>query len=793
MNIEQPLPDFFSKFKEIVFEIDTKNSLEDKKNYLFKEIDLLRECLVALESSENYIGLGTMLKVMEQFDLNSTITFFNSAPSNALCKKFNENNNEINKNLAKITFARSCKLYENAKIGKKIKKYLDRHRFLETAIRLVWELFPADDNAAWPYSNIEKNILCKFIAKCYLLRSKLALPKGSDIPEKKLEAIQKALDWFEKSDSKIDDLKIEIILEKIRWEKQLSKEWIIKILNEFFDNITFDPKNDIHRAVLDRASEFKAENFNKKLDELNNSVITITLPESKNLLWLPLHQAKASIANGNNNLDIRIKHVAQALSGVPLSYQLWDDTVAFIKKLHEKDIKGWDDLAISAWEICMQEEARLKLSVQVRWYWARQAELYDLAFKAAIYQKNPERAAHIADSLKSRPAVKLIQAENSIYKQDKKTIEEFRVIETNYAVGNFQTGLEEAKKWKSGLHVNESTILSVPKGCTAIHFYISLDNSGYAITIDDDNKKIIHKIKIEKIWNAYKDWKKELQKERFINYTSSALNKLCEICGEILKPVFDKINPAKKIIIIPYGFLHLVPLHATLIDKAPLFITKICFFLPAWTLIPKKIKKENKGCILLTNWQNNDNLEKFIKHEKWDNDKVMECTPDDCIKILKNKTAISPKLLTFYCHGQGNYMNPYNSALKMYGKHLTHQMIVHETEKDTLNGTKVILTACESDLASGNNDITDEHLSLASAFLQKGASEICGTLFECLPDVAGDIITEALENLQNSKNPTFSLSDTLHNVQKKLFDKEKPGDLYKIAAFRIIGFHHNIS
>jgi hypothetical protein len=119
----------------------------------------------------------------------------------------------------------------------------------------------------------------------------------------------------------------------------------------------------------------------------------------------------------------------------------------------------------------------------------------------------------------------------------------------------------------------------------------------------------------------------------------------------------------------------------------------------------------------------------------------------------------------------------------MYGGPLTHQAIVQKTDKKALLGTKVILTACESDLVSGKKDIADEHLSLASAFLQKGASEVCGTLFKCSPDIAGNIIAGSL----NSK---LALYKTVHKVQRNWI-KEKPNELYKAAAFRIMGFPVN--
>jgi hypothetical protein len=170
MNTESSLPDFFEKFKDIVFEADTKNSVEERKRYLAEKGDIFRQGLLALKESKNWVALGAMLKIIEQFDMNSSVSFFETAPSRELCKEFDLNSSEINEKLIEITFVRAGKLFEKAKTGRDTKKYLDRHRFIETAIRLVWELFPADTSTKWPYQKIQKTDACEFIAKCYLLR-----------------------------------------------------------------------------------------------------------------------------------------------------------------------------------------------------------------------------------------------------------------------------------------------------------------------------------------------------------------------------------------------------------------------------------------------------------------------------------------------------------------------------------------------------------------------------------------------------------------------------------------------
>jgi hypothetical protein len=442
------------------------------------------------------------------------------------------------------------------------------------------------------------------------------------------------VDWSNDAGSEIDDLKIEIALEKDRWEKNLSENWINEKLNKFFNNNPFNSSNHIHRAAYDRCCQTGIST-----DDFDDAILKLSADNNDPFFFL--HQAKAAHRTQTPDQGTRLEKAVSALSGVPLSYHLWDDTVDIIEKVAKKDGYEWCKSAIRAWQICRQEESRLKLSIQIRWYWSRQAKLYDLAFRAANDTNNPELAAQIADSLKSRPAIKLVQAENNLHKNDREQLETFREIETNFAAGNFHTRLEDAKKWDTDSSLKLPNIQAIPSGWTAVHFYISLNNTGYAVVINVNGKNEIKKIEIELIeetWNAYKDWKADLQKagDRHLKDTSKSLKKLCKACGKMLKPVLEKVS-TDKIIFIPHGFLHLVPIHAAMInDDDPLFNTLICLFLPAWSLAPNAFSRnKNDKSILLTNWTPETDLEKFINHNKWTNGKKTECTPNDYFSMFK--------------------------------------------------------------------------------------------------------------------------------------------------------------
>jgi hypothetical protein len=777
MNKPDSLPDFFEQFKEVVFKADRLNEVEACSQYLLAESDLIQMGFAALREAEDWVGFGVMFKTLKQYQLQSPVYLFDIEPSKQICTAFDLNKEKIANKFGEVIFYRAKLLYRAAKTGEHIKKYLDRHRFLESAIRMAWGLLPADENDTWKFEYISRQEISTFIAQCYLFRSKLALPKGSDIPEKKLEAIEKAWEWSVLSYSKSDDLKLEILLEKDRWDKNTPEEWIKKEMIAFFDENSLDIKKAVHRNACDRGRELGVclEGYDKELLGINSE-------KDEDDIFLPLYQAKAALRIESDIFSEYFIKAVNRLENIPLSYHLWDDTVDLIQEVKKRRLPIWKVAAINAWELCRKEEERLKLSIQIRWYWARQTDLYELAFRAAESNKNIGLMASVVDSLKSRPSIKLSLAEKSLYQDDKDSLEKFRETETNFSAGNFHIGLNKIRR-REGLRIKEEDIENVPMGWAAVHFYISSDFKGYAIIFDRD-KQFYVQMDVADTWVSYNNWKTELQKGGGeIKASNKVLKILCETCGGMLGPIIEKIE-SDNIIFIPYGFLHLVPLHASLIKGTCLLTEKICVFLPAWSLKPTNQNAEcTENAILLTNWKAPDDpedLKGFINDPKWSNSDREACTTDGCISAIKAHSESHPQVLAFYCHGEGNFLNPYQSALKMHKGRLTHQQIIKEIDSNALQGTKVILTACESDLTSGNNELTDEHLSIANAFLHKGASEVAGTLYKCTTDISGRIISSVLENMESP------LYEIIHNTQKQWLNGNFD-ELYKVAAFRTIG------
>ena len=438
MNQPQRLPDQFERLKKIILEADAVCDSEKRSEFFANKADAINDALIALETADS-VQLGIMLRVLSRELEESPVSLISLKPSKDVCLSLKENSIEIAEKVAIFNFERAKYLKERAKKGKDIEKYTDRHRLIECAISLVWREFDSDDK--WPHTSvISENEACSFIANCYLLRSRLALSKGSDIPEKKLEALTKAWNWAERGSDKMDSLKMRIALEKDRWDHTLGDEWIKTCLTDFINanHYKFNVCSPLHWAVNDKC---RALGISEK--DNDKELVKHKPPDGKDN-FLPLYQAKAAF---RLKLDIseRLEEAVERLSNFPLSAPLWHDTVEQIKDVSETDqyADQWEKSAIRAWQKCKEAEEGLRLSIQVRWYWSGYRKLYDLAFQAVLNSADTETvpskdsvtlksAIEITDSLKSRPTIKMQDLEKSLKGDDreiyKKVLEELNQI-----------------------------------------------------------------------------------------------------------------------------------------------------------------------------------------------------------------------------------------------------------------------------------------------------------------------------------------------------------------------------
>ena len=513
MNGQEP----FETFRGIIRESDGICDLDARTGFLNDHEEGIRSALEILKENKDWLHFGLIQRILAQESLNSAIPLFPLYPSEELCRELKENESDISEKLAGFNYERAKELKERAR--GQVEKYTDRHRLLESSIRMVWELF--DSTNSWPYSEGEpasQKEASSFIAGCYLLRSRLALPKGESVPEKKLEALLKAWQWAERGYPEVDDLKIEIALDRDRWDTNLPEEWIKDHLNSFLENGPLDFSKPFHWAVNDRAQDL-ARHFDGRYSEDNDQAMLkiATDEQSGKDLLLPLYQARAALRMESDDMSEWLMKAVAALElpgsasrryHLPFSHPLWDDTVALIRKMaQEERYHGqWEASAVDIWRRCREEESRVKLSIQLRWYWSRYRQLYQLAFQAALnlaYRDSVKlkRAAEITDSQKSRPTIKAQAIEQFLSKQDVDIYKKHVEADILLAAGNYVAGLEKLK----GIAVPEKEkgrdIMDIPEGWAAVHFNIIDRDNAHALIVENEECRHVP-VTISSLWDT---------------------------------------------------------------------------------------------------------------------------------------------------------------------------------------------------------------------------------------------------------------------------------------------------
>jgi len=763
----------YDTFKSIIFEADKIVDVRKRSQ------NISAQCVSLYKNPENIIDekekiqFGVFLKVLNNETVEYPLLFFSVAQKKSLCNKLHYNQNNIAKELAKFEYERAQKLIDYAK-SSQIKKYTDRHRLVERAMMCMIPY--AQDKEQWIDNEIPTTKLFDFIASCYLLRSRLALQKGSTIPEKKLEAIKKALEWSDKGND--PNLNIEIVLEKNRWDTHTDQKWLMDRIQSYLGQTKITFTLPIHWTVCNTARLLGID-FHSNIDEqMLQHPFNIVQDESH---YYPLYQAEAAFRLKNkkvfyDKISFAVKHLHEHL-GNPL----WQDILSLIKKASQDDLftDAWEEAAIHAWRKCKIAESKLKLSIQVRWYWSKSKELYDLAFLAAIQLKKPKLALTIADSQKNRPTIKFQHIEKHFTdEKDLEVIHKYLEADALFATYNFSAGMEQLKKMLPlDRKQKYRSLLNIPKNLAAVHFYVINYDCAYAIIVQNKQIECMN-IPIEEAWDTFQVWDHD-RKNMDFNSAKNTLEKLCIACGNMLSPIIEKINH-DHILFIPHGFLHLSPLHAAKINDTYLFETHQCFFLPSWSIAPINTTQltEKHRNVFISNYKKDLVIEELV-NQQWDNEKTKKNTPTEALEIINTNQPLG--LLVLFCHGEGEYVNPYQSRLLLANEPLTHHEIIQKLKERSLTGTKVMLTACETDLVNRKFDIVDEHLSLSNAFLRKGASEILGTLFECTDTMSVELVNKVRTNSDSA----ISLCEILHEQQKQWLENGR--SIIDICAYRITG------
>jgi len=755
-------------------------------------------------SRTNCSFIDRIEKALQKEDLESTLPELalrliefetaNAEPENALCQRGISNANNAAVRIAKALGEKSAFLdMADARIkdfeGRREElNHRQRRQSLEDIIRI---LQPEEEKS-------EDSRLPALLARAYLYRGLLYRPKGRITPARKTEAIRKAVRLSEKAIQNLSDKSgkavfvwrtwAEAALELERAEDYSAPLETLKAaaLQINADGIT--SLTDI-LILLRYAERSKKNAFKGKLTDLL---------DKKEHWWghtsdIYLLKARIAFLFGHSDKEVW-KYLKNALDHVPdaFSNPFWDDLVDFVKKLRDEESDLWKKTAIRAHGECRKKEAEIASGVVLRWYWSRQKDLYDLAFLAADHA---EKKAEIADSLKSRPVLRY-QTLREL--KDIGTIGEILDREDEARDGRYLKTKPEPKEKEIVKEIKKKQAVpfrDMPEPWVAIHFYLNdFEKKGYALIFDaasrDDGwKECIFDYR--ELHRKFLAWQ-ELYFSGSEDSAADSLVLLCREIGRTMPFLFDGTLPENsRVLWIPHGFLHRLPLHAAIRADDKVFLEKhISRYLPAWNMLTSDSVKDNEasedkgGFHMIKRLRPEDSDNYFQLNEReWKNkeDEGIYRAKEEDLKASMEK---NPQALTLICHGHGDILNPLKSWLELEDSGMTVLDILKSEAK--LSGTRVLLGACESDMAPPTEHTIDEHLSLCTVFLSHNAREIVAGLWE----IQTNMVDGCYHQILDSNDISEALKQWQEDQMKKRKWKERQDHsiFYLLAPFRVMGF-----
>ncbi|MCC7212119.1 MAG: hypothetical protein IT451_09775, partial [Candidatus Brocadia sp.] len=653
---------------------------------------------------------------------------------------------------------------------------------LETALKLLFDFYGKQKNEP----GISLAILVLIARACYE-RSVLILSKQDKVMvEKKKRIIKKGVEFVNKAIAKESNnkealrLKSKLLLDLEKIDKDDPAVAKLKeVLSRAIQDgcIEFNKNAEDIEIALRFAEIIKEDGGNKPLPEDICESLKNIVDSSLQTRDIELKKAKAHYLLGNDTEVINcMKSFIGRLSSLKLSFSdpAWSEAAGFLRELEKAGKDCWKEIALMVWEACKKRYEESS-TVEHYWYFGHLMSHYYIADLAFAAQDDILKKVEIADFLKSKILLhgQALDDEAERFWEYNKDARQQRFIKKLGMV------YETEKKRTSG--VNRRGFEEIPQDCVVIHFYLNkLKKKGYAILAYSDKEWEIKEFPLHvNLFEAFINWQTNyfIHKKRDLESTPMYLIKLCKEIGRVMPFLFTIKN--NRVLFVPHDFLHRLPLHAatkndTANGKKEVFLENHqCYYLPAWSFACKQSTTENLGeRILFNGFSENEGAYKDLSELKW-----KEC--DNLEKILS-----PPGLLIVGCHGKADITNPFNTKLE--GKKEDKTLLDILVLSMNLAGSRIILYSCETDLVPPLSDFLDEHLSLSSVLLIKGAREVLGGMWIVQDKDMMEIITKI-----NGCCPcSLDIRTELWQWQKQGIRDFHDGEnsmFSRSAVFRIIG------
>ncbi|HAW49743.1 TPA: hypothetical protein DCX16_02175, partial [bacterium] len=286
--------------------------------------------------------------------------------------------------------------------------------------------------------------------------------------------------------------------------------------------------------------------------------------------------------------------------------------------------------------------------------------------------------------------------------------------------------------------------------------------------------------------SKYKDYK-DNRNETALSACLKAIENWRTTMKDTLKALyenlFSRINELltesgiEHIIIVPHRALHLLPLHASfierdgkreyLIDKYSISYAPSSYVL---SLCQQRNKRDNNSFLGI------NNPDMSLKFSDYEIDQVKShFKKQDVLRhSVATREAIlkeAPKygVIHFSCHGEFNPWAPLESSLILANGHLILRDIFKELKLP--NTSMVVLSACETGMSELSE--SDEYVGLPSGFLYAGSPVVIGSLWTVNDESTALLMEKFYENLYKNG---LSIAKALKDAQVWLRDKYKYKD-----------------
>jgi CHAT domain-containing protein len=247
--------------------------------------------------------------------------------------------------------------------------------------------------------------------------------------------------------------------------------------------------------------------------------------------------------------------------------------------------------------------------------------------------------------------------------------------------------------------------------------------------------------------------------------------------NEIIAKIPQEYN---RLILVPYVYLHLFPLHALPLADGKCLLDKFdsVRYAPSCQLLQQvqKQQRPNLSDFLAVQNPTNDlpyaDLEVEVIRSFFSADNVLAKLAATKTALDDNQNLSTTHCTHFACHGEFNLASPLESALKLANE---ERLTLADIFGLTLNQCRLVtLSACETGLTDPTS-ISDEYIGLPSGFLYAGCANVVSSLWTVNQVSTAFLMIKFYQNLkENQSNVAKALNDAqcwLRDVtQQQLLD-----------------------